>query len=279
MRKTILGTIVVVLAFGLSGCGEKSAEDVAETFVLDISKSALKDAKKISTERVQKKIDKLPELCRHSQFKTLEGLSAVAITHLFKHISSGAYDDALEKMLDTFEVDLDKKKEEIKVSLNKKYGNVEKLTQEKRIAMESEMIELVTKLYTPLIEDEFKLFEFKTKNEKDVKKVIALIMMGGKLQFGDYRLGLSGTELRTLVSKVLASKSLDVTSVCIDKYTEFGKVDEVNTIEVKETSPDKKVVRLELLKENGKSKKVSIDIEKIQNKWMVSEMELDMPYW
>ncbi len=279
MRKTILGTIVVVLAFGLSGCGEKSAEDVAETFVIDISKSALTDAKKISTERVQKKIDKLPDLCRHSQFKTLEGLSAVAVTHLFKHISSGAYDDALEKMLDTFEVDLDKKKEEIKVSLNKKYGNVEKLTQEKRVAMETEMIDLVTKLYAPLIEDEFKLFEFKTKNEKDVKKVIALIMMGGKLQFGDYRLGLRGTELRTLVSKVLASKSLDVTSECIDKYTEFGKVDEVNTIEVKVVSPDKKVVRLEILKENGKSKKVSIEIEKIQNKWMVSEMELDMPYW
>ena len=42
-------------------------------------------------------------------------------------------------------------------------------------------------------------------------------------------------------------------------------------IEVKELSPDRKEVRLEIIKENESSKKVSIGVEMIKKEWKVAD--------
>lgn len=82
-------------------------------------------------------------------------------------------------------------------------------------------------------------------------------------------------QLKQLTRKVIEQKSLTPTKQCIDKYTEFGFIDDVNIIEVKEKSPDEMRVRLELIKETRKSKKVSISVEKIQKEWKIAYMNLN----
>lgn len=81
--------------------------------------------------------------------------------------------------------------------------------------------------------------------------------------------------LQNIAQNIVSQRAGRTTPECVAKYTEFGNIDDINVIETRGKSPDKVSARLELINEEGKSNKVTINVEKIKGEWKVSELYLN----
>lgn len=273
MRKIILGTIVLALGLGLTGCGNNSPEEVAETFASSLSSADMKEAKSVASEDVQKKLKRLSSICSQPVVKKLTDETIVVLNDMEKKSKNKKYDAQIKDMLSQFEKDTVTIQEEIKQDIISKYGSPKNIPEELREKLMNEAFEKIADVTYPLVEKEFEIFDIKTEHPEEMKKIIAVFMhkggRGTRVTRGNVHV------LKDIVENIVAENPDKITPQCVSKYTEFGLIDEINVIETKQNSPDSANVRLELIRDDGKSKKVSINIEKIKDEWKVSNLYLD----
>lgn len=75
------------------------------------------------------------------------------------------------------------------------------------------------------------------------------------------------------------SKEDTIDETCLSKFISFANVDDINIIESKNHSADEVTVRLEIINEDKKSEKVSIELEKIQDEWKVTNPSFNISMW
>jgi len=273
MKKILLGTIVLALGLGLTGCGSNSPEEVAETFASSLSSLDIEEAKSVASEDVQKKLKRLSSICSQPLVRKLTDETITVLNNIDKKSKDKQYDAQLKDILSQLEKDIVKIQEEIKQDIISQYGSPKNIPKELREKLMNEALEKMVKLTNPLVEKEFKIFNIKTENPDKLKRVIAEFMYKGgrgtRVNRGNLYV------LKNIVKDIVAKNPDKITPQCIEKYTEFGLIDEINVIETKQDSPDSANVRLELIDDHGKPKKVSVEVEKIKEKWKVSELYLD----
>jgi len=272
MKKIPLGTMIIISALLLSGCGKNTPEDTAEEFANMLSNTNLKQAKALTTENVTKRLLFLNKLCNRDETRKLTDASIAALSTMEKKIRSKEHEKDLSTALEKFKNESNAIKIAFEKEIKLQYASVNDIPKEKYEKLFNDMAKRFSKASLPLIEKEFNLFNIKTEYPKDVKKVISLFMLSSR---GKTRVTFRNRfQLKKLAEKVIKEKALGISSVCVSKYTDFGNIDEINIIETKEKAPDKVTVRMELIKKNGGSTKVSMPIEKIKDKWKVSDLDL-----
>ena len=289
MGKTRLLIRATVLLSGilLTGCGADTPEDVAKTFANALSKANLKEANSISSEIVQKKIIKLKVICQKSMIKDLEDEALVVLNSIRKKSESDKKYELIlieattkiRKVRESFSPKLSQLQKKYAI-LAKKYSveadpynpfPVPKIPKEilkKHNETKVGILREKAKKVLPIINDFFEAFDIKTEDSNRVKKVIADFTSRASHFYGE-RIFLSGA-----VKNVVRDESIN--QKCVAKYTDFGFIERINIIETIKDSPDKASVRLELITKDGKSKKVSVNVEKIKDEWKVSSLSLDM---
>lgn len=273
MKKILLGTIVLTLGLGLTGCGSNSPEDVAKTFASSLSSANMNEAKSVASEEVQKKLKRLSSICNQKVVKKLTDETIVVLNDIEKKSKDKKYDAQLKDMLSQFEKDTVTIQGEIKQDIISKYGSPKNIPEELREKLMNEALEKMVELTNPLVEKQFEIFDIKTEHPDRVKRIIAKFMYKGGMGTRVNRRNLY--VLEGIVGDIVAESQEKITLQCIDKYTEFGLVDDINVIETKQDSPDSANVRLELIRDDGKSKKVSVEVEKIKDEWKISDLYLD----
>ncbi len=129
-----------------------------------------------------------------------------------------------------------------------------------------------SKKVLPIMDDFFEAFDIKIENIDKIKKVIADFTARQGYFYGERIF------LRAAVQNVVLDEGIN--QKCVAKYTDFGFVTSINVIETIKNSPDTAKVRLELIDKNSKSKKVSVNIEKIKDEWKVSKLSFkNIGFW
>ncbi len=273
MKKTLLGTTTLALALLLSGCGSNSPEEVAETFASSLSSADIKEAKSVASEDVHRKLKRLNTICSQPAVKKLTDEAIIVLNDMEKKSKDKKYDARLKDVLSQLEKDMAEMQKEIEKDIIAKYGSPKNIPEELREKLMNDAFDKLADITKPVVEKEFEIFNIKTDHPNKIKKIIAVFMYKGgrgtRVNRGNVHV------LKDIVQDVVAQGSEKITPQCIAKYTEFGLIDKINVIETKQNSPDSARVRLELIEGNGKSKKVSIDVEKIKDEWKVSDMYLD----
>jgi len=274
MKKIVSGSIVLALGLGLSGCGSDTPEEVAEIFASSLSIADINEVESVSSQDVKKSIKRLSVYCNEPEAKKLADETIKVLNTIEKESKNEKYQEELKKVLDQNEQDMKKLTKEIEEDYISRFGSLKNLPKESKDEEMNKAMEKFVEITNPMIEEWFKILDIKTENPDEVKKIIAEFMIkGGKgtrVNYGNLDV------LKNIVSQHLSKREAAITPECVAKYTEFGFIDEINIIETKEKSPDNTDVRLELISEDGNSKKVSIDVEKIKGEWKVSFLSLNI---
>lgn len=269
--RLVIGATALLSGILLTGCGADTPEDVAKTFANALSSADIDEAKVVSTENTQKKIDRLAGVCNESYYSELTNEVAKAYNIVNSKESSGL--DIGKKMNDP---DIKKEMEEMKKSLTEQYGDVKKLPKEKQKELAVEMMEKFTAKYIkPMIGDIVDTLKIELDHPDEVKDILTKFIMtesmGRRNRF---------TSKRDVILQIVRDGNFEniknVTPECVAKYTQYDFIDSINFIEVKNESADEVVVRLELIDNKDKSSKVSVNVEKIKDEWKVSQLSLDM---
>lgn len=269
--RLVIGATALLSGILLTGCGADTPEDVAKTFANALSSADIDEAKVVSTENTQKKIDRLAGVCNESYYSELTNEVAKAYNIVNSKESSGL--DIGKKMNDP---DIKKEMEEMKKSLTEQYGDVKKLPKEKQKELAVEMMEKFTAKYIkPMIGDIVDTLKIELDHPDEVKDILTKFIMtesmGRRNRF---------TSKRDVILQIVRDGNFEniknVTPECVAKYTQYDFIDSINFIEVKNESADEAVVRLELIDNKDKSSKVSVNVEKIKDEWKVSQLSLDM---
>ena len=273
MKKTLLGTATLTLSLLLAGCGSNSPEEVAETFANSLSIADINEAKNVASEKVQKKLKRLNIICSQSEIKKITDAAIVVLNEMENKSKDKKYDVQLKDMLSQFEKDMAEMQKDVEKEIISKYGSPKNIPEELREKLMNKAFDRLTGITKPMVEKQFEIFDIKTENPDKIKNIVAVFMYKGgngtKVNRGNLHV------LKGIVSDAVSKNPKKITPQCIAKYTKFGLINEINTIEMKQDSPDSADVRLELITKDGKSKKVSIDVEKIKDEWKVSELYLD----
>jgi len=267
--RLVMGTVIMSTSMMLSGCGSDKPEDVAETFANALSSADIEEAKEVSTEDTQKKIDRLVRACNGTYYNELVDEVVKAYTAMNSDKSS-----KLKNIMN--KPDMTKNMEEMGKKFTEKYGDSTKLPREKQIEIAKKMMEEFSNKYIkPMISDVVDTLKIKLAHPDEVKDVMAkFIMNEGMGKRNRY------TSERDAIFKIIKDGNFEnpdnVTPKCVAKYTEYDFIDSINVIEVETESADRASVRLELIDKNDKSTKVSVPVEKIKDEWKVSELSLDI---
>lgn len=271
--------LLILLIFLLSGCGSDTPEDVSENFIHKISQAKFDEGKKLANDSAKKTIDRLKESCSDLFARQLakETLAALKQIRTCNKISKK---DVEEMFKSTFsEEEIKSEVEKIKTKFDKEYGDMERAPESE---LKKALYELVWKVASKAYKPQKMLLEkcgIRPKHLKDVSILAiaqALFHQIGLSQIVSY--GSLYNLSKSYISKKLSENiDSDFAKECLDKETDFGYVKSIKVIESKKSSPDKISVRVELLSEKGKSKKSSIDLELIQDKWLVSDFQTDIP--
>jgi len=268
--RLVMGTVIITTSMMLSGCGSDKPEDVAEKFVSALSSADIDEAKEVSSEETQKKIDRLVGACNGLYYKQLADEVAKAYNIMNNDKSSGL--DIGKKMNDP---DIKKDMEEMMESLTEKYGDLKKLPREKQKELQEEMMEkFTTKHIEPMIGDIFDTLKIEVDHPDEVKDILTKFIMAESMGKRNRY-----TSKRNAINDIIRDgnfENLDnVTPECVAENTQYDFVDSINFIEVDGKSADSARVRLELIDKNDKSTKVSVSVEKIKDEWKVSDLPFD----
>jgi len=269
MKTKYYGAILIALGL-LTGCGNNSAEETAIDFAEAISSANLDSAREVSTDSVHKKIKRLEKICLQKEVNELANIAIPILNTLDQNVRSGKYDDELNEVKEEFKKDTDTLKQTFMHNIQEKYGSMEQVPKDEREKITKESLVAFAKISMPLVEKEFELFKIKTKREDEVKKIAAQFMLEGRTRV-TYN---NRNHVKEIVREILLKQNIKPSQQCIDAYSDYGIIDDINFIELKQKSPDKAIVRLELIREDKKSKKVSVDVEKIQEEWKVSRFSI-----
>jgi len=270
-KRLIISAAVLLSGMLLTGCGSDTPEDVAKIFASSLSSANIKEAKEVSTENTQKKIDRLIKLCNEPYYHKL--IDEVAKVYNTMNSKKNSEFNIGKRMNDP---DIKKDMEEMMKSLIEKYGDVKKLPHKKQIELRKEMMDKFTaKHIKPMISDIIDTLKIKVEHPNKVKDILTKFIMTESMGRRD-----RFTSKRDVIIQIVRDGNFEdmknVTSECVAKYTQYNFINSINFIEVKNESADKAIVRLELIDNKDKSSKVSVNIEKIKDGWKVSSLSLDM---
>jgi len=265
----LLGVAVVFMLL-LSSCGAKSPQDVAKSFVEALADGDLDKAKELATDRVDQSIQKLQLKCAKPSITALAKASIAKVKEINKKIHS---DEGINKNLRALQKEYNSKNKELldafKKKMKKDRYSISSEEKDKRL---EEFRATISNLANEIGAKIISMIDAGIKDEQ-VREVVTrfAVKLGtkGKLKYKD-------RELISLVAQEIIHKNppKKVTAQCIDKYTPLGNLDTITIIETKQDSNDKVNVRFELISKEGKSKKTSLYVEKIQDKWKVREDSL-----
>jgi len=273
MKNTLLMTITTTLMLLLSGCGNNTPEEVAKTFAGKLSGAEMGDMKDIVTENVSKKILRLKKICGKNDEKKLYDESVKVLDELERKSKDKKYDSKLKEILSQLKKNTDKFQKKTEKDILAEYGSPKNIPVAKREELMADTLDKLAGIVEPAIDEIFDALDIKTKHPEDIKKIVTVLMTKGSGQMRPTRRNMY--VLQKAAQDVVSGKEGIVTPECVARYTEFGYIDEINIIESKQNSPDRADVRLELISEDGKSKKVSVDVEKIKDEWKVASLYLD----
>ena len=284
--KLVIGTIAVATSMLLSGCGSDTPEGVAEEFASSLSEVNIEKVNSLSSMAVQGKITNLKKICKSLEVQKL-GKEALSIANMIgEKTKDEKYDSDIKSFIETRKVEYEAAKKEMKQELQKKYGGKRPSKDVAEKDMER-IAQAIIVIYAEFINKEMQLFDIESEQAKQIQDVLAMYM----LQMGDaakikrgksFRIHPENTHaniIRNSAKELLSDNAEKVTKQCIQEVTDFGNIDNINFIEVKHNSADEVTVRLELIRENGESEKVFIDVEKIKDEWKVSDLTLHYDFW
>lgn len=256
MKKTILGVTAITIAMLITGCGNNT-DEVAKDFVLSLSNGDRESAKELASEKIMQKIDNIQAQCNMVESEKLakqtrEWLDAVRKVQDNK--------DAQAK-LKVIEEEYQKEKKELgkkmEAEIKSRYPDVTQMSAK----IEKEVTAIAFKKLYPvaleMIEGKMSVGGVKAENQEQMERVLAWRMMGMSIE--------------QAARKVMEEDPVDFSPKCVDSASEFGFIDDINVLEVKELSADEEVVRLELVNEEGDSNKIDMHVEKIKGDWLVSD--------
>jgi hypothetical protein len=258
-KQLLISSICIGL---LSGCGSSKPKDVAEEFALALSDVKLEKVKNISSEKVTKQVDRLVITCNKPVINSLAKES--------KRVSDILEKDKLkvDKIMKNLQSKMKSKIDKMHKDAIEKYGSDRNIPQKVKDKMTKDMLSIVL---MPLLKKIFNELNIDSKDPKAIQEILADAMMHAKRP--------SHRVFKNSANRYVKKHPAPITSECVAKYTDFGLIDEINFIETKKDSPDKAMVRLEIIHKNGKSKKVSVKVEQIKKEWKVSRLPLDIGFW
>jgi hypothetical protein len=271
----------------ITGCGNNTPGETAVSFVENISEKKIDEARELATENGNKIIDSLIYLCRIDKSKPLIKESLALILDEFgrggSHLPeekrkelnriSAETEKILQKEMESMKNQL---MEEMKKYISEKGGkqnaDFDKLEKEFRKKYLSKFRERLLGIVNEnLISKMVKIYDLDDKYSKEAQEVAALYY----IDTGGFELSSSSKKVTTNNALYVLSKSkTEVTDECLKNHTDFYNVDKTNIIEEEKISADKTDVRLEIIYADDKSKKESISLEKIKEKWLVDKFEL-----
>ena len=232
-----------MVTFILVGCGGSSdPEDVAKEFVVAKSEGNIGDMKELSIKGTVN-FEELFSNCNKDAVKQLAKELKEKKHEIDKKRKDKNYKDINEKY-------------DLKVkSFTNKYDQQLKMYKRKGdIFAMMELEEKVKKEIKPIF------VEFIQEVDKNIDKETAESIVA--IQFGK-----SAYEE---AMRIISNKNIDnIDPQCSQKYFRLKKIDKVTLIESKGDAKDKKQVKLEVVFDDGSSKKIWSKLENIQGKWKV----------
>ena len=272
MRNTLLIT-TTILALLLSGCGHDEPREVAKTFAGALSSADMDEVKELVAKDASVSIVRLKTMCSKQDAKKLYTETVEVIDKIDKRAKKDKFSKKAKETLATLEKDISFLQKEIEKEIRTKYGSPKSIPVEEKEKMMEIAFQKLMGVINPAVKKILDILEIKTEHSQDVRKIISEFMVKGGSQMRINRR--NRYVLQDIVEKVLLERKAGVTEQCVAKYTKFGNIDEINVIETIQRSPDIADVRLELISKDEKSKKVSVDMEKIKNEWKVSTFYVD----
>lgn len=261
MKKILSGTIILALALGLTGCGNNT-DEVAKDFVLALSSADMEDAKELASEKVIERIDSIQKDCNTMESRELAKQTRAWSDKVKVALNDKDHKEEYRKKIKELEAEYLKEREEVgkevKEIIKSKTSSSSQMTAELRAEIENITYQKLYPAILEMTEDRMALSGVKAENQDELEKVFAWAM-------------LKETSFEQAAQELLEKNPVKFTPECVDKASDFGFIDDINVLEVKELSADEELVRLELVKKKGKSNKVDMHVEKIKGDWLVSD--------
>lgn len=242
MKKVTIGAIALTAGLLLTGCGD-DRENVAKDYVMALSDADIKEAKSLSDGKTLDRLDFYEEQCSEKEIDS-------TIKSYYRSYKSEEFRSA-EKGLSK-----DKKSE------------IDKIVKEAE-----EKIEAIKKAKYKEEEEEAKLYEL-------IKEANEVLFDKLGIKVAPYMMDImawdrAGKTTRDSIKKVRETYSEEITRICYASQAFGNIVETINTLEMKEISPDKAEVRLELIDQDEASHKITINVEKIKGDWKVIDSKRD----
>ena len=247
MKKIIIGTMLLTAGLLLTGCGSEPTEEVAKEFATAISNGNIEKTKSLAYNGAIQKIDGLQLKCNEDKVQEVES----------------KIKEAKEKLRETLPKTIEDDFSNIVEQLNQD-PNFKPVTEafgaEKRLV-------LAEKVYPSVLE---KVQALLSKNGSKIEnQKLVEMYLSWSLIMDEAPIYMRKNREANLLRKVIQQSNMPISKECIDQYTDYGFIKDINTLEIKEISPDKAEVRLELINKNDASQKITVNLEKIKDEWKV----------
>jgi hypothetical protein len=277
VKKFYLIWVTLLIVLSVSGCSGDKPSDVAVEFVEKMSNLNISEAKQLSAS--DRNIKSLEKACVKAKAKELaqEAYEIFKSDTLFKGIGGSIAFKAFQA---------------IGVEVPYSVEDFEKMSQNEREIARKEMFKGMSESEIKLKMDEVRVkmedkafikdaikesldsLEIAGNNSNEIKELFIEMFLSDTLNRRSF--SRNGVKLAT---EILLQQEDTIDETCLSKYTSFANVDDINIIESKNHSADEVTVRLEIINEDKKSEKVSIELEKIQDEWKITNPSFNISMW
>jgi len=263
MKKIFLGSLVTINLLFI-GCGSNTPKDVAIDFATALSDADIESINEMASSDMIKELDELREECNAPYIDKLREESA-RVFNLINHAKvDKKYQEKMKKIDEEFRKNSLESKKEMQEELIKKYGALNRVPQDV-------LIEKSLPLLENYVEKMIEIVDIEMEEPKKIREILSRFITRNMMQSDKLsRHMFQDILFENIVRKYVKKHPQKITPKCVEKHTDFGSIDSVNFIEERQKSPDKVDVRLEIIHEDGKSKKVLISVEQIKEEWKVS---------
>jgi len=259
----------------LVGCGSSSPEDVAVTFATSLSHAKMDEVKSTSSETLNETLTQLKVLCDKYDAKLLFKEATIVLAKIKESSDDKVKKGQIDEVYALMKKDLDSFQKNFLDQVTAQYGSPRNIPKEDREKLLADLSTRLISTLKPHITKIFDISNVKTDHPDEIKSVIAEFFVSDRLKLNNT----NTYTLQELTEKTLLKREDGITPQCVAEYTDYGNIDTINVLEAKHKSPDQVEVRMEIIREDGKSQKVTMETEMIKNEWKVSELELKSIYW
>lgn len=269
-RITLITSAIALSATLLTGCGNESPEEVAKNFAYLITDAKIEKAKSL-TYGMEYTFERIQDGCNYSEAQRLKKEASAFMPNLQKSLAGIKKDKELQEKIIAITKDEDEKLNKLAKEGTaqykeavKKYGSFRKVPKEEQESILKDLRKQMFDLVKSAMAEVLDIAD--AEYNEDALNVVALMKVHKKLKVRSY------SAADVAIEQLLKENPVKITKECINDNTKFGFIENINFIETKEISPDKSDVRLELVGKNDTSTKVTIQVEKIQDNWKISNI-------